>query len=548
MKVAPVPVNEQERLDELTNSMILDSPPEPEFDSLTELASQICETPIAVISLVDSARQWFKSHYGLEECETSREIAFCSYTILTDEHFVVEDALQDERFRRNPLVMGPLQIRAYLGYPIISSKGHRLGSFAVIDQKPRKFSELHRQAVKTLAAQTLQLIELGRAAKELRLAFQTMNEGILIKSASGHVLDFNQRAVEILGIPFESLVGRNAETHDWEATTEDGLPLSQSDYPTMVAARERRPVRNFVHAIGAGENTKWIEVNSVPYIEPATNAVRFVVTTFQDITRLRRKGAAIVHRARMAAIGEMAAGVAHEVNNPLAIIVGHCAVLEGQIKKAVAEKLALDLESVQERTSRIQVAAMRASKIVNGLLNLSRDSTGDLRQRFKLETLVQDALQFSKERLRHKDVKLEVQEIPKIEIVGNSTELSQVFINLINNAYDAVKSSAHKVIRIQFQMVSRGEQTLLAISVSDTGCGIPMEVRDRIMQPFFTTKIIGQGTGLGLSVSKGIVERHGGQLYLASELSPTELAPFATKFTFEIPLPQPDKKTETKVS
>lgn len=535
MKRPPIPSDENERVSELIDSLILDSPPEPEFDRLTELASRICETPIAVISLVDSVRQWFKSHHGLTTCETPRDIAFCSYAILSDEPFIVEDALKDERFVSNPLVTGPLQVRAYLGHPLISANGFRLGSFAVIDQRARSFTDLQIQTVKTFAEQTVRLIELGRASKELRLAFRTISEGILIKSASGHILDLNDRAAEILGVPADILRGLNVEEHDWRAKGEDDLPLARSNYSTIVAVREKRPVYDHVHSIGEGANRKWLQVNSVPYIEPETGVVKFVVTSFRDITQMRQQQEAMIHRARMAAVGEMAAGVAHEVNNPLAIIVGNCAIMEGNFKNAIEHGTELNPETLQDRVTRIRIAAMRASKIVNGLLHLSRDSRGDQLQKLKLDALIQDALSFSKERLVRNDVRIEIQEIPQIEIKGNSNELSQVLINLINNAYDALKESPLKRIAIQFETINREEQNYIAISISDTGCGIPLAVRDRIMQPFFTTKGVGQGTGLGLSVSKSIAEKHSGRLYLDDRLNGLR-DEMVTRFVLELPI------------
>ncbi|MFE4107736.1 response regulator [Almyronema epifaneia] len=159
MPAAPIPGNEAERLAELRSYAILDTPPEPAFDDLTRLAAYICQVPVSLVSLVDECRQWFKSRYGLEAAETPREQAFCGYTILDDQPFVVPDAIAHNQVNDNPLVLCDPHIRFYAGIPLTSSRGYRLGSLCVIDFMPRELTPAQMDSLKAIANQVVLLLE-----------------------------------------------------------------------------------------------------------------------------------------------------------------------------------------------------------------------------------------------------------------------------------------------------------------------------------------------------------------------------------------------------
>lgn len=156
----PIPKNEVARLKNLCQYQIIDTPAEKAYDDLTRLAAAICGTPIALISLVDANRQWFKSIVGLESSETSREVAFCAYTILQEEIFIVPDTEKDPRFARNALVTSEPHIRFYAGVPLITSQNYALGSLAAIDYVPRQLNAQQIESLKALARQVVKLIEL----------------------------------------------------------------------------------------------------------------------------------------------------------------------------------------------------------------------------------------------------------------------------------------------------------------------------------------------------------------------------------------------------
>lgn len=167
---APVPPNETKRLKVLWQYEVLDTVPEEVFDDLTDLAAHICETPIALISLVDEDRQWFKSRLGLSLSETSRDISFCAHAITTDGLLIVPDATKDKRFKDNPLVTGGQKIRFYAGAPLITPDGHALGTLCVLDKKPRALRLEQQQALRVLAHHVMTQLELRRHARELAQA------------------------------------------------------------------------------------------------------------------------------------------------------------------------------------------------------------------------------------------------------------------------------------------------------------------------------------------------------------------------------------------
>ncbi len=181
MKQAIEPKQEAARLEALRQYNILDTPSEQAYDDFTLLASYICQVPIALISLVDAERQWFKSKIGLEVNQTARNISFCGHTILSKQTLVVEDTLHDERFFDNPLVTSAPGIRFYAGAPLITPAGHTLGSLCVIDRKPRDLSDSQKTALEALARQVVTQLELRRVSSNLANALNKIKliEGLV---------------------------------------------------------------------------------------------------------------------------------------------------------------------------------------------------------------------------------------------------------------------------------------------------------------------------------------------------------------------------------
>jgi GAF domain-containing protein len=171
---APIPNNETQRLAALREYQILDTTAEQTYDDITALAAYLCNVPIAMISLVDESRQWFKSKLGLNERETPRDVAFCAHAILQSEPLIVRDALKDSRFADSALVTRAPHIRFYAGFPLASPEGFALGTLCAIDRKPRQLSAEQKQAMQSLSRQVMALLELRRVSTRLAQALENV--------------------------------------------------------------------------------------------------------------------------------------------------------------------------------------------------------------------------------------------------------------------------------------------------------------------------------------------------------------------------------------
>ncbi|HEY5653609.1 MAG TPA: GAF domain-containing protein [Pontiella sp.] len=168
----PIPPNEDLRLKALFRYEILDTSAEQQYDDITAIASHICEAPIALISLLDDQRQWFKSRIGISAEETERDVAFCAHAIMQPDIFIIPDALLDDRFSNNPLVTDSPNIRFYAGAPLTTADGHNLGTLCVIDHQPRQLSSKQQEALAALSRQVISLMELRLTNKNQQQLLQ----------------------------------------------------------------------------------------------------------------------------------------------------------------------------------------------------------------------------------------------------------------------------------------------------------------------------------------------------------------------------------------
>lgn len=290
-------VDEVRRVAALHRLALLDSAPEERFDRITRLATALLGTPIALVSLVDVDRQWFKSNVGLAVSETHRDFSFCAHAIVesADGLFVVEDAKADERFADNPFVTGDPGIRFYAGRVINDpSSGLPVGTLCVIDRRPRTLSPRDAQVLVDLGALVEQELtrvsdraffrEVDASEQRRTLILETIIEGLLLQGEDGQILDWNPAAELVLGLTGDELSGRKSTDPRWAAIHEDGTPWPGDEHPSMVALRSALPVANATMGVDRPDGTRvWLRVNAQPVLDAAGSAIS-VVVAFNDIT------------------------------------------------------------------------------------------------------------------------------------------------------------------------------------------------------------------------------------------------------------------------
>ncbi|OFZ35500.1 MAG: hypothetical protein A3D17_07560 [Bdellovibrionales bacterium RIFCSPHIGHO2_02_FULL_40_15] len=261
-----------------------------------------------------------------------------------------------------------------------------------------------------------------------------------------------------------------------------------------------------ISSLSGEEIPVWLQIFSVP-VGPESSDV-FYAYTGSDLRKLKQIQNSLIGQSKMAALGEMAAEIAHEINNPLAIIQGKSQLIQEKLSMGLMdnEKLQKDLELIERNGHRIQ-------KIINSSKALARKSEKDPYEFFSIAKIVEESFEICRERFQkhHKSLSFEItSKIDYTDLVEvRSTEIIQVLVNLLSNSFDAIQNQQAGWVKIKLSRVNLHYQ----IEIIDSGEKIPKDIADKMMAPFFTTKPTGQGTGLGLSLSKQIAEAHGGQFF-----------------------------------
>jgi diguanylate cyclase (GGDEF)-like protein len=290
-------VPEDARLRALAATGLMDTPPEREFDALAELAGIVCSTPIALVSLIDASRQWFKARVGLEASETPRSLSFCAHAIQDPGSvLVIPDATEDPRFRDNPMVVGEPHVRFYAGAPLVMRDGSAVGTLCVIDHSPRTLTEVQLTGLRSLADQVVDQIAFrasGHALEQARASYlatlDSLDEGVITISRSGEILGLNASARQMFALATED-TGTHYLLPGWTRLRANGSPLGEGEGPVSRCIATGEHIHGELMGLVApgvpGELSppvRWLSVNARPILR-ADGGYDSVVASGTDVT------------------------------------------------------------------------------------------------------------------------------------------------------------------------------------------------------------------------------------------------------------------------
>ena len=558
MKRPPLPPDETGRLQELQSYQVLDTLPEAEYDELTELAASICQAPIALISLIDEQRQWFKSRHGLDDSETERDIAFCAHAILHSETLVVEDASRDERFADNPLVTAEPKIRFYAGSPLITPRGHALGTLCVIDRVPRRLTADHERALRLLSRHLMTLLELRRLRQEAgardrrpvplpdtaeqqlqdaeraRLALLSVLEDqkqiedrlrageqryrLLFERNPAPMLVYERASLRILAVndAFSRHYGySHAEARALVLT--DLYPADERPRIVELAARLQgyadagewhhlRKDGSRITIVASSHDTDFdgrvariAVITDVTARKQAELEIQKLNQALEDRVQLRTRELEVANKE----LETFTYSVSHDLKAPLRGIDGYSRLLIEDYRDRLDDEGRLFLDNVRHGVELM-------SQLIEDLLAYSRmERHGMQRSEVDLTDAVQAVLDERRSELEELGVAVET-ELDSLVARADPEGLATVLRNLVDNALKFSRASTPPRLTIQ----ARAQSDAILLTVTDNGIGFDMRFHDRIFEIFQRLQRSEDypGTGVGLAIVRKAVQRMGGRI------------------------------------
>jgi PAS domain S-box-containing protein len=484
------PDEERRRLAALVELSVLDSPPEPVFDAITALAARVCEVPIALVSLVDEERQWFKSNIGLPGVsQTPRDVAFCDHAIRESAPFEVPDAQLDPRFRDNPLVRGDPDIRFYAGAPIELSDGQRIGTVCVIDRAPRQLSALQREVLDGLARITsLAMADrrrrlgtahaLAESESRYRAIVEDQSELISVADPDGTLRFVNAAYAEHFGKAVPAMLGHNllefVDAADHAAVAEHLALTASSD-------AVRTGVNRVLSARGVARWVSWVNRP----LRGSAGEVVAIQSVGRDITEQRQAEESL--RAALAERETLLKEVYHRVKNNLQVVqsllsLQHRAVNDAQARRALEDStrrvraMALVHEKLYQ-TGNLHSVSLR--EYTADLLRQIDEATGAARQGVRLQAGVLDL------------------HCKADSVIPFGLILTELAFNAMEHAF---VGRAGGQVRIELKL----HEQVPTLTVSDDGKGLPAGFD------------IATVSSMGLQLASTLAQQLGGQLEAGS--------------------------------
>jgi len=534
MLIAPLPDNEPQRLARLHGLGVLDTLPQQAFDDISALAQAICGTPIALITMIDRERQWFKSRIGVDLTETPREVAFCSHAILNSgQPMMVPDMRQDERFHDNPLVTGPTQVRFYAGAPIVTDDGFALGAVCVIDQQPRELTPVQLDALTRLSALVATLLEheKARIQESARTAEAVVRQHEELTAMAVAGLDLlvyvdrnyiyqhvNDTFLEYWACSRDEIIGRSLPEHVGEQAFKE---LIQPKLALALAgeASQYHRVTRF-----PGRGSRHVQVALMP-ARNAQGVITGAVMRAQDVHDIRQRES---HLRETVALLEQKTHqqerfihmLSHDFREPINAINNFSSLLESDHHADLPA-------SGQRYLGFVRSGGLRMGALLDDLLRFMQlDRHCLTTERVELHRVMDQVRADLTPLLRDGAGQIEVLELPHVQ--GDAALLRDLLRNLVANGLQFKKPGEKAHVRVMAERQAGFD----LIHVEDNGIGVAPEHHEAVfdMLKRLHLRRAHPGSGLGLPIARRIASMHGGYLTL------TSVPGKGSRFTLRLPL------------
>lgn len=536
---ARISENEDQRLQELLQYNMLDTSEDQEYNDIVKLASQICKAPIALISLIDSCRQWFKAETGLNEKETHRDFSFCAHAILNDRVMIVENALEDKRFCDNPFVTGGPKIRFYAGAPLINPAGYKMGTLCVLDRTPRTLTEEQIFTLETLSRHIVQKFELKKKSEHLHKVFRQYMSLQKEFEDKQRAYARAQKSADIgifeLDLKTDKLITSGSFNDLFGFSDEQSIKINDVlnlIHPADIEAfmlyysstlKEGKLLIYEFRIIQKGTRAEKHIRSTGEIIRNEQGEAKRIIGVKQDITEKRSYEEELKKRNRELVkvnqeLDYFISRVSHDLRAPISTVLGLIELILNHEE---------DVGKIKELLQLVKKSLHKQDSFIRDILDYSRNSRMPLEpEEIDFKSVLEEIFSHLVYAYKSENVQYSIETEQDLPFKTDRSRLYVILTNVVSNALKYMNPQSEKKVVLVHVKVNNG---LAVISVSDNGIGIEEKHLHKVFDMFYRATDKQPGSGLGLYIVKESVIRLDGKIEITSK------AGEGTNIVIEIP-------------